>query len=119
MDVDLGKLWESYTKAGMPACMLLPTKVRDGFDGDYIEKRDDGQIVRLDRANRTDIIGSGCQVLNPHQVASLTSSSDDFLEVWAKLMEQGQLYSADFTVQNWFTFDTVEQLKSYRALKDI
>lgn len=118
MEVDLKKLWENYQKFGQPACMLLPVHPKPGFDGDYIHHKN-GLVTALSRKDKTDIYGSGCQVLNPKKIIKLTKPADDFLDVWAQLIAQKQLYCAEFTAENWFTFDSVEQLKLYRSQREV
>ena len=117
MDIDLNRLEKNYENFGKPACMLLPVNPKDGLEGDYIHENQ-GIITALNRMEKTNLYGSGCQVLNPSKIASTTKSCNDFLEVWSELMKQEQLYCADFTPENWFTFDTVEQLKAYKTLRE-
>jgi len=116
MDVDLGELEKNYKNFGEPMGMILPVHPKEGFDGDYIHA-DKGIITKLSRKEKTDLYCSGCQVLNPKKIAQNTKPADDFLEVWNELIGKKQLYCAGFTAQNWFTFDTVEQLKLYRTAK--
>ncbi|MFA5934678.1 MAG: NDP-sugar synthase [Candidatus Paceibacterota bacterium] len=117
MDIDLKDVEKEYKKFGEPACMLVPTQVKDGFDGDCIHQKD-GLITKLSRTEKTDIYGSGCQILNPKKIIELTKNSDDFLEVWNQLMKKKQLYCSSSLAKNWYTFDSVEQLKSYRCIKE-
>ncbi len=118
MDIDVKKLEADYKKFGEPACMLLPVHPKEGFEGDFIHQ-EQGRVTALDRKQKTDLYGSGCQVLNPKKIAALTKPADDFLGVWSQLIAQKQLYCAGFTAENWFTFDSVEQLKIYRSQKNI
>lgn len=117
MDVDIKKLETDYKRFGEPACMLLPVRPKEGFDGDYIHQ-EQGRITAMNRKEKTNIYGSGCQVLNPKKIISITKPAGDFLDVWAQLMTKKQLFCASFTAENWFTFDSVEQLKIYKALKE-
>jgi NDP-sugar pyrophosphorylase family protein len=117
MDIDLDALEKNYNDFGQPACMLLPVQPKEGFDGDYIHHKN-GKIIAMNRTEKTDLYGSGCQVLNPKKITELTTPADDFLDVWSQLMAKEQLFCANFTAENWFTFDTVEQLKIYKALKN-
>lgn len=114
MDVNLELLEKNYKQFKEPACMLLPTKPRAGFDGDFIHYKNH-LVTALSRKEKSEIYCSGCQVLNPKKILESTKSADDFLEVWTQLIKLEQLYCADFNAENWFTFDTIEQLKLYRA----
>ena len=116
MDIDLKEVEKNYKKFGEPACMIVPVHTKEGFEGDYIHKKD-GLIVKLSRKEKTDIYGSGCQILNPKKIIELTKPADDFLEVWSELIEKKQLYCSFSEAKNWYSFDSVEQLKSYRCIK--
>jgi NDP-sugar pyrophosphorylase family protein len=113
MDIDLHRLYSHYLEMGSPACMILPAIPKEGFDGDFIH-HEWGKVTKLSREEKTAIYGSGCQVINPHKIKTITQPSEDFLDVWAQLINLNQLYCANFTATNWFTFDSVEQLKKYR-----
>jgi len=117
MDIDLKEVEREYKKFGEPACMIVPTHPKEGFDGDYIHQKD-GLITKLSRAEKTDIYGSGCQILNPRKIIELTEFSDDFLDVWSQLIDKKQLYCSTTIATNWYSFDSVEQLKLYRSSKN-
>ncbi len=117
MDINLKQLWENYKKFKEPACLLLPAEPKEGFEGDYIHQKN-GLVALLSRKEKSNFYGSGCQVLNLRKIRDITEPAEDFLEVWGQLIAHKQLYCADFAAQNWFTFDTVEQLKLYKSLRD-
>ena len=51
------------------------------------------------------------QILNPYKINQLTKKVDDFYSVWEQLIKIKSLYSSNVCPQQWFTVDTVEQLK--------
>lgn len=113
MDFSLEKLEKEYLSLGQPAAMILPATVKENFEGDYIEQTN-GLVTGLTRKNKTSVYCSGCQVVNPKKVCETIKPTDDFLDLWSQLIEKKQLGCASFTAENWFSFDTVEQLKLYR-----
>lgn len=117
MDIDLEKLGKNYQNFGQPTCLFLPAHLKEGFEGDYIHQTN-GLVIALSRQDKTDLYGSGCQVLNPKKIVQTTKPADDFMDVWSQLIALKQLYCANFTAENWFTFDSVEQLKLYQTLKN-
>jgi len=116
MDVDLEALEKNYLNYKKPLCMLLPAKPIETIEGDYIHQ-ENGLVKYLSRKDKTDIYASGCQVLNPKKIIENTKSTDNFSNLWEQLIELNQLFCTDFNASNWFSVDTIEQLKLYDSFK--
>jgi len=110
VDLDWGRLEESYVRAGSPACMLVPVQPVEGLEGDFIVRK--GSFVQaVGRDLVSDIYCSGIQILNPRKVTSLTEDRGSFYEVWDQLIEHHQLHVSDVYPDKWIAIDTWEQLK--------
>ena len=115
IDLDFKSLTENYFKLGEPACMVVPVCPIGGLEGDFIFE-ENNIISELNRNKPGEKYCSGIQVLNPFKINSLVALSDDFYEVWKQLISKEQLYCSDIYPENWFTVDTMEQLKEVNEL---
>lgn len=116
VELDFNKLSESYYSFNSPACMLVPVVPVENLEGDYIFEKNN-KVYELDRNKKAAIYCSGIQVLNPAKINRLMKPQDDFNQVWKELIKLDQLYSSDVIPKNWYTIDTVEQLKKANQLK--
>lgn len=115
VDLDFELLQADYDALGRPACMIVPVKPIAGLDGDFIFQ--DNQIVtRLDRHAPAPTYCSGIQVMNPQRVRCLTEEVDDFSALWEQLISQTQLRASRVYPKEWFSVDTIEQLKELALL---
>ena len=96
--------------------MLVPVIPVENLEGDYIFEKNN-KVYDLDRNKKAGIYCSGIQILNPAKINSLMEPQDDFNQVWKELIKLGELYSSDVIPKNWYTIDTVEQLKKANQLK--
>jgi NDP-sugar pyrophosphorylase family protein len=108
-ELDFEMLEKDYGHAGEPACMVVPVKPVDGFEGDYITC-DGNLVVEIGREKRTDLYCSGIQILNPWKVNRLTRESEDFYCLWRQLIGQEQLKASQVYPRRWVAVDTVDQL---------
>jgi NDP-sugar pyrophosphorylase family protein len=110
IELDFGLLETDYFRFGAPACLLVPVKPVAGLDGDYIFHRDN-IVIGLDRHKESDIYCSGIQVINPCKVNRITQEGGDFYSLWGQLITQRQVVTSRVYPKQWFTVDTMEQLK--------
>ena len=109
VELDFDNLFEDYHQFKEPACLIVPVKPIRGLEGDYIF-HNNNVITKLDRHEISDIYCSGIQVVNPFKINQLTKKVEDFYDVWAQLINLGQIYSSNIYPERWFAVDTVEQL---------
>ena len=108
-EIDLDFLQNEYSRLNYPPCMLVPVVPIPGVDGDYIESTGD-MVNSLQRNKPTDIYCSGIQVMNPARVNELVGESENFLDIWNKLIQVNQLTKSQVYPKTWFSIDTLEQL---------
>ena len=113
--IDFRKIEIDYNKLGKPLCMLIPTKPRNGLDGDYIFRKKN-IINKLSRKDKSDIYCTGIQVLNPKKINKKIKKTDDFNILWKRLINIKQLYVSNVLPREWFTVDNI---KNYKSLKKI
>ena len=113
--IDFRKIEIDYNKLGKPLCMLIPTKPRNGLDGDYIFRKKN-IINKLSRKDKSDIYCTGIQVLNPKKINKKIQKTDDFNILWKRLINIKQLYVSNVLPKEWFTVDNI---KNYKSLKKI
>ena len=107
--IDIDFISNEYKRLGNPACMLIPVKPVQGLEGDFIHHND--QVVKyLSRKKAAESYCSGIQVLNPRFINKITSSAEDFGEVWSQLIKKEQLMCSKIYSKTWFTIDTLDQL---------
>ena len=109
VELDADQLIHDYQEKKSPACMVVPVKPVTGLAGDYIF-HENGVVVELNRNKPSDIYCSGIQIVNPAKLNQLMQPTDDFYDVWKKLISLNQLYCSSVYPKNWFTVDTVQQL---------
>lgn len=112
-DVDFAALEADYWAQGAPAGMLVPVLPVAGLEGDWIE-HEDGVVTRVDRDQPSSCYCSGIQVLNPAAVNRLTTEGEDFYDVWRQLIAARQLRCSTVFPEQWFSVDTVEDLRRLR-----
>jgi NDP-sugar pyrophosphorylase family protein len=113
--INFRKIEIDYNKLGKPLCMLIPTKPRNGLDGDYIFRKKN-IINKLSRKDKSDIYCTGIQVLNPKKINKKIQKTDDFNILWKRLINIKQLYVSNVLPKEWFTVDNI---KNYQSLKKI
>lgn len=117
IDLDLDRLWDDYHDLQSPLAMLVPVRPVEGMDGDYI-RHVNQKITHLSRTERTDIYGSGIQVLFPSRLRKTVQEVEDFSDVWAQLMVNSELYCSRVYPQRWAAIDTLEQLNLFQCLQE-
>jgi len=102
-------LYNQYLSLGQPHCMLVPVKPLDGVEGDYLHCSN-SQINKISRGEISEMYASGIQILNPRKICTDTTFSDDFGELWGKLILMRQLCASEIYPYSWFSIDSLEQL---------
>ena len=108
--IDIDFIYDEYSRLGNPSCMVVPVVPVPGLEGDYIH-HSENTVEFLSRKEAAPSYCSGIQVINPKMINDSTEIVEDFGEVWAQLIKQRQLKCSDTYPKNWFTVDTIEQLK--------
>lgn len=107
-ELDLVRIAADYDLLGRPPAMLVPVPPLPGVAGDYIF-HEDNRVTALSRERSAPTYASGIQVLNPAAINARTQPAEDFKEVWAQLIVQGQLCCSRVYPDSWLAIDTVEQ----------
>ena len=116
-NIDFKKIEKDYYKKGQPLCMLIPTKPVKGLKGDYIFRKKN-LISSLSRAKKSEIYCTGIQVLNPKRINKKITPTEDFNNLWKKLIKIKQLYVSDVMPRKWYTVDDVENYKNLKKFFD-
>ena len=116
-NIDFKKIEKDYYKKGQPLCMLIPTKPVKGLKGDYIFRKKN-LISNLSRAKKSEIYCTGIQVLNPKRINKKITPTEDFNNLWKKLIKIKQLYVSDVMPRKWYTVDDVENYKNLKKFFD-
>ena len=114
--IDFKKIEKDYNKLGKPLCMLIPTKPRNGLDGDFIFRKKN-IINKLSRKDKSDIYCTGIQVLNPKKINNKIQKTDDFNILWKRLINIKQLYVSNILPKEWFTVDNINNYTSLKKLQ--
>ncbi len=115
VDLDLELLHDYYVDTGKPPCLLVPVRPVVGIEGDFIFEKDNC-VVELSRTNVSKKYCSGIQIINPYVLNQTILGTDDFNEVWAQLITQKRLRCAPIYDKDWYSIDTLEQLKAVKEL---
>ena len=91
--------------------VLSLTRLKKGFDGDFIKHDTKFKILKISRTNKYNKICSGLQIINPYKINKLTKKTNNFYEVWDQLIKMDQLYCSKQTIKNWYAIDNINQLK--------
>ena len=116
-NIDFKKIEKDYYKKGQPLCMLIPTKPVKGLKGDYIFRKKN-LISNLSRSKKSEIYCTGIQVLNPKRINKKITPTEDFNNLWKKLIKIKQLYASDVMPRKWYTVDDVENYKNLKKFFD-
>ena len=71
-------------------------------------------VTKLSREIKSDIYCSGIQIINPYRINETIKKTDDFNNLWKKLIMKKKLKVSDILPNNWFTIDSLIQLKMYK-----
>ncbi len=116
IELDFDLLEMNYKSLGNPACMIVPVKPIEGFEGDFIFHEGDS-VMRFSRTETSEIYCSGIQILNPSKVNNLTVEGDNFYSVWQQLIRKRALKVSSVYPQKWCAVDTIEHLSKLNWAK--
>lgn len=98
---------------------IIPTPFKKGMDSDHIEHEKDKKIKSITREKKTKYCASGLQIINPFKVNEKIKNANNWYEIWNFLIEDSNLYSTNYTLKEWKTFDTYNQiLNEYEKTKN-
>ncbi len=115
--IDFSVYINEFISLPLSSCMLVPVDPIDGIDGDYLHlSKNKNNILELDRNKVSEIYASGIQILNPVTINNLTKDVPNtthlsFTEIWKSLIEKNALFCSKQIPQQWFSVDTLSQLK--------
>ena len=112
-NVDFDLIEKDYIKKGKPECFLIPVKPVKELEGDFIHRKKN-IVTKLSRRIKSDIYCSGIQIINPYRINKIIKKTDDFNNLWKKLIMKKKLKVSDILPNNWFTIDSLIQLKIYK-----
>ena len=110
LDINFTNVEQNFFDQGSPDCMIVPTKPVDKLEGDYISKDEKYNITYLGRKNKTELMCSGVQILNPLQINNKYQNTDSFDNLWLQLINKNSLKCANIIPSFWYAVDNVEQL---------
>ena len=110
-NMQLNEYEDEYFKLNSPACMIIPSKPSKLLEGDYVSFNDTNTVIKISRKTRTQYYCSGIQVINPKKINSLTSKSNNFYDLWNKLIKINEIKCSSLLIKNWFAIDNLKQLK--------
>ena len=110
-DTNLDKFEQEYYEKNCPACMIIPTKPKKGFDGDYIKHDRKFKILEISRKKKYNKLCSGLQIINPSKINFLTKKRSSFYQIWNQLIQLDEIYCSKKLLNNWYAVDDINQLK--------
>jgi|TARA_B110000261_G_scaffold161705_1_gene203673 NDP-sugar pyrophosphorylase family protein len=116
-NIDFNLIEKDYIKKGKPECFLIPVCPVKRLEGDFIHRRKN-IVTKLSRTITSDIYCSGIQIINPYKINKIVKKTEDFNEVWKKLISKKKLVVSDIVPNQWFTIDSIKQLKMYKKKID-
>ena len=112
-NINFNLIEKDYIKKGKPECFLIPVKPVKNLEGDFIHRKKN-IVTKLSREIKSDIYCSGIQIINPYRINETIKKTDDFNNLWKKLIMKKKLKVSDILPNNWFTIDSLIQLKMYK-----
>lgn len=116
-NIDFNLIEKDYIKKGKPECFLIPVCPVKRLEGDFIHRRKN-IVTKLSRTITSDIYCSGIQIINPYKINKIVKKTEDFNKVWKKLISKKKLVVSDIVPNQWFTIDSIKQLKMYKKKID-
>ena len=108
---------EEYSHIGAPACMIIPANPVEGIEGDFIFQDGNNFIKSLSRHDRSEIMSSGVQIINPAKINKITKSTQDFNNLWQQLIDLKEIKCSKKVLDSWYSVDDLAQL--HNAKKNI
>ncbi len=103
---------DEFNKKKNCDCLIVSAKPVKNIDGDYIKYDKNLFIKSISRINKTNVYASGIQVINPYRLNKQTKGKN-FLDIWKNLINQNKIYISKKIIKNWYSIDTIEQLKIF------
>ena len=107
--LDINHWLDEYEVIGQPSCMIIPVDSRPEISGDYIHVSESGK-VSMSRSEWSNIYCSGVQIVNPRKICRFVDEFTDFNDLWDRLGTAGELSVSSRRAEDWYAFDTVDQL---------
>lgn len=112
-DIDLYDLRDDYEAAGQPACMIVPVESITAA-GDRIEV-EGREVCAVGPEVPGNLVASGMQILRPARICQLVPQKTEFYDIWAALLQRGELLVSEVMPQAWAAVDTPEQLEALQT----
>jgi len=112
-NINFNLIEKDYIKKGKPDCFLIPVHPVKELEGDFIHRKKN-IVTNLSRKIKSDIYCSGIQIINPYRINKIVKKTEFFDKVWKKLISKKKLIVSDIVPDQWFTIDSIKQLKMYK-----
>ena len=112
-NIDFNLIEKDYIKKGKPDCFLIPVQPVKELEGDFIHRKKN-IVTKLSRKIKSDIYCSGIQIINPYRINKTVKKTEFFDRIWKKLISKKKLIVSDIVPDQWFTIDSIKQLKMYK-----
>jgi NDP-sugar pyrophosphorylase family protein len=110
LDINLEKLIEEYYSRGEKNLLVGLNKYEKEADKVNVEKH---KIIEIGKNVKSDIILSGIQILNIHDIQKYNQNFSTFHNLWKRLATEGKLILSKIKIESWSAIDTVEELHEY------
>jgi NDP-sugar pyrophosphorylase family protein len=111
MNVDLSALYDE-SQNNQEMSLIVPIAMPEEKPGDRI-LLDDKNVVSIDPKNKSLLLASGLQVINPYIASQVSESTDDFGQIWKSLISNQKLSISELRPIEWFALDTPEELDEW------
>lgn len=112
-NINFNLIEKDYIKKGKPDCFLIPVQPVKELEGDFIHRKKN-IVTKLSRKIKSDIYCSGIQIINPYRINKTVKKTEFFDRIWKKLISKKKLIVSDIVPDQWFTIDSIKQLKMYK-----
>ena len=109
-EIDFKKLYEEYLLLNNPEVMLVPIKILEGVEGDYVHF-DGNNILTLNRSNYSEYYLSGIQIINPKKLNTIMSKKHhNFYNIWDELIMHNKLKLSNTQPTKWRAYDKINDV---------
>lgn len=108
-DIDFKLIHDEYLNFNSPPCLIIPNKVSN-VDADFIESDSKNRITSINRVNKSNLIASGIQIINPYKINNVSNKHNNFYNVWSDLISSNNLYVSNIYPNKWYCVDNLNQI---------
>ena len=108
--INLEKLIEEYYDNGEKNLLVGIKKYAEEADKVELENQ---EVIKIGKNLKSNIILSGIQILNIHEIQKYNLNFSNFQNLWAHLIRERKLILSKLQTDSWFAVDTVDELNNY------